>query len=168
MNREGRYYANVPRNKPLKEVLAENVTAIMDTLDLAQDDVAKAARRCGMKLSQSTVGRVKRAAFPASLDTIEALAIGLGVLPWQLLIDTLDPKALPKDALSAATLERDRARVEDLRQSISELSPQQRDMFIRENIVQDILAKPYYPPEKMGPGWDPPSKGAEPRKKQKP
>lgn len=50
-------------------------------------------RRSG--LPQRTVGRLKNGSTAASLTTLEAIAKGLGVEPWQLLIPDFDPDNLP-------------------------------------------------------------------------
>lgn len=154
MHSARRYYANVPRNKTLKELLAINITLVMDERKLTQAFVVANAKKNGHSINQTTVGRTKNAMYPATVDTVEAIASGLGVQPWQLLLPGLDAKAIPQSAPAAVELERDRQQIEQIKESIAGLSPKQRDMFVRDNIVQDILAKPYYPPEKMGAGWD--------------
>ena len=77
------YIAEMPKNKSLKEIVGENVKAVMTVKKLSQPKVAAAAKKSGTPVDQTTVGRVCRAEFPATLDTLEAIANGLGVPAWQ-------------------------------------------------------------------------------------
>lgn len=76
----------MPKNKTLKQIVGENVKAIMTTKGLSQPKVAAIAKKAGTPLNQTTVGRIANASFPATLDTLEALASGLGVAPWLFLL----------------------------------------------------------------------------------
>jgi transcriptional regulator with XRE-family HTH domain len=76
----------MPKNKKLKEIVGENVKAIMAAKKLSQPKVAAMAKKSGTPVDQTTVGRVARADFPATVDTLEAIANGCGVPSWQLLI----------------------------------------------------------------------------------
>lgn len=89
------YYARMPRRPALKDVLGANIGALRRENDQSQPDVVATAGRAGFKVGQTTVGRVERAVHAADIDTIEAIAHGLGVDPWQLLVPKLEPKALP-------------------------------------------------------------------------
>jgi transcriptional regulator with XRE-family HTH domain len=80
------YYAKMPKNKTLRTVLGENVTAAMAAKKLRQQEVERLAKKHGTKVHQTTIGRVARAVYPATVDTVEAIANGLGVQPWLLLI----------------------------------------------------------------------------------
>jgi transcriptional regulator with XRE-family HTH domain len=80
----------MPKNKKLKEVVGENVKAIMAAKNLSQPKVAAAAKKAGTPVDQTTVGRVSRADFPATVDTLEAIANGLGVSPLLLLASGSD------------------------------------------------------------------------------
>lgn len=86
MSNRRTYYAYVPKIKTLQQALAENVTAVMEKKSLSQPKVAAAAKRAGAQIDQRTVGRIKNGEFPCTVETLEALAKGLGELPWQLLI----------------------------------------------------------------------------------
>lgn len=81
--------------KALKAVLGENVAAIRAAKNLSQPKVAATAKRSGLDVGQTTVGRVERAAHAADVETIEALGKGLGVEPWQLLVPDLDVENPP-------------------------------------------------------------------------
>ncbi len=85
----------MPTKKHLRNVLAENVTALRLKKGLSQPKISTAALHAGFVVGQTTVGRVERAVHAADVDTIEALAKGLGVEPWQLLISELNPASLP-------------------------------------------------------------------------
>ena len=86
MHRTKGYCANMPKNKSLRTVVGENVQAVMLAKKLSQPKVAEAAAKAGTKIDQTTVGRVANAVFPATVDTLEAVANGLGVEPWRLCV----------------------------------------------------------------------------------
>lgn len=95
MHRTRGYRLKMPKNKSLKTVVGENVKAIMEAKRLSQPKVAEAASKRGTKVDQTTVGRVANSVYPATLDTLEAIANGLGVEPWRLCItSTTDEKLL--------------------------------------------------------------------------
>jgi transcriptional regulator with XRE-family HTH domain len=78
----------MPKNKQLKEIVGENLKAIMLAKKLSQPKVAAMAKKAHTPVDQTTVGRVARADFPATVDTIEAIANGVGVPAWQLLLSS--------------------------------------------------------------------------------
>lgn len=80
------YLAKMPKNKTLRQIVGDNAKQIRAAKKLSQPAVAAEAKRRGGQIDQTTVGRVERAEFPASVDTLESLAKGLGVDPWLLLI----------------------------------------------------------------------------------
>ena len=80
------YPTSVHRNKTLRQIVAENAKATRLDRKLSQPDVAKRAGRLGHEIDQSTVSRMERSTHPSSIDHLEALAKGLGVEPWRLLI----------------------------------------------------------------------------------
>jgi transcriptional regulator with XRE-family HTH domain len=85
----------MPKNKPLRQVVAENAREARKKKKLSQPDVAKAAKRHGLDIDQSTVSRMERSSHPSSIDHIEALAKGLLIEPWQLLMPAgIDEKFL--------------------------------------------------------------------------
>ena len=84
------------------------------------------------------------------VDTIEAIAAGLDVMPWQLLLPDLKGE-------DARISDKDREQVEQARRVLEGLSAAQRDLFLQDGLVKDLLARPHYPVEKMGPGWAPPT-----------
>lgn len=99
------YAPNMRKNKPLRIVVGENVATLVKKGDLNQTKVAAAAKKGGFAVDQSTVSRVMRAgkpnaskeeaSYPTTLDTVEAIAHGLGVQPWRLLIrESFDEKFL--------------------------------------------------------------------------
>lgn len=90
------YYADVPKNKPLKLVLGENVTKVMKAKKLSQSNVAALAKQKASKIDQTTVGRIAKATMPTTVDTLDPLAVALGYEPWQLLVPDFDPANPPK------------------------------------------------------------------------
>jgi transcriptional regulator with XRE-family HTH domain len=86
------YYADVPRNKTLRQVLADNLSAAMKAKKLSQPKVAAAAKSAGRKIDQTTVGRIARGEIPTTVDTLDALAAGVGFEPWQLLMEGFSPE----------------------------------------------------------------------------
>lgn len=89
------YYADVPRNKDIKHVLAENVRAVMTAKRLKQKHVSAIAKQRGEQIDQTTVGRIARAEIPTTVEKLAALAAGLGYEPWQLLVPNLNTDAPP-------------------------------------------------------------------------
>jgi transcriptional regulator with XRE-family HTH domain len=68
-----------------QKVLAENCRRLR--ADLSQADIVGRAARHGYKIDQRTVSRLENPeSANSTLNTIEAVATALGVLPWQLLI----------------------------------------------------------------------------------
>jgi transcriptional regulator with XRE-family HTH domain len=91
------HYAEMTNTKRLREIVGTNAKLLREAKKMSQPDVAKAAKRHGIKIDQTTVGRIERAVIPTTLDRLHALSLGLGVKPWHLLVEGLDPKRLPKD-----------------------------------------------------------------------
>lgn len=71
-------------NDELREVLARNVQARIDA-DPALQVQENLEKRSG--LGQATISRVLNSGGAATLDTIAALARGIGCQPWELLVD---------------------------------------------------------------------------------
>lgn len=164
MPRGARYYAYVPKNKSLRELLADNVKAVMKATGLKQTHVRDAARRAGYQIDQRTVGRVAHGDYPATVQTLEAIAAGLGVPPWQLLDPALDATSLPKAALpirklSTAQLDE----VAEQTRRFREMSPAQRDLFIQSDLVRELLERQPYPVERMRGNWTGPHVVQQPR-----
>jgi hypothetical protein len=83
---------NIPENdevgKKLRETLAKNLQATMDRLGIRQEGVEE---RTGV--AQSTVSRILLKQTPLSLDLLEDLARGLGIMSWELLVDDEETRA---------------------------------------------------------------------------
>ena len=98
----------MPNRKPLSAVLGDNALAMRKERGMSQPMVAAATKRSGMPIDQTTIGRIERAANSRSIDNLAALARGLNVEPWQLLVAGLDVKHLPtisQDGQTADELE---------------------------------------------------------------
>lgn len=105
MHRTRGYAAKMPKNKPLRVVLGENVGALMRQKNMNQVKVEAAARKAGFTINQTTVSRVMRAgkpnasreeaSYPTTVDSVEAIANALGESPFRLLIPaSFDEKLL--------------------------------------------------------------------------
>lgn len=95
----------MPKNKPLRVVLGENVSALMKQKGMNQVKVEAAARKAGFAINQTTVSRVMRAgkpnasreeaSYPTTVDSVEAIATAIGEPPFRLLVPTsFDQKLL--------------------------------------------------------------------------
>lgn len=76
------------KNKPSKEVLAENLNRLM-AANLSLDSNPKLCARAG--LGVGTISRLRRGAAAANLDTIDALAECFGVAPWKMVVPDQAP-----------------------------------------------------------------------------
>lgn len=80
------------RQKALKVIFAENLTAAMAGRRMSQGAVSRAT---GGAIHQTTVGRHMKGEIAADLDSVEALAKAVGFDPWQLMFDGFDPSNPP-------------------------------------------------------------------------
>jgi len=67
-----------------REIFAANVRRLMGD-SIKQAGISAAAKRAGYSVDQKTVSRALNDGNP-TIDTVAAIAAGLGVQPWQLLI----------------------------------------------------------------------------------
>lgn len=104
--------------KPLKQVVAQNARAARKHNKQTQIDVKDAALLKGYAIDQTTVSRIEGGRLVPTLDVLEALAKGLGVNPWELLVPNFDAKNRP--VLKEAT-EAERKLWEKIRESAKEL-----------------------------------------------
>jgi hypothetical protein len=83
-------------NRPSpREVLSQNVRALMSANpDLGT--IKKVADASGSALSNGKVGRICAASHTTDIDTLQHLADLFGLEPWQLLVESLNPQALPR------------------------------------------------------------------------
>lgn len=77
-----------------RDVLAENLKALMKAKpELARfDDIEAASDK---RLTNGTLDRIRRAAVATTVDRLADIAEAFGVEPWQLLVEGLNPEALP-------------------------------------------------------------------------
>lgn len=68
-----------------REILARNCIRFREAGDLTQDGIIERAKRAGYKLDQKSISRVEHG-INATLNTLETIAAGLSVQPWQLLL----------------------------------------------------------------------------------
>lgn len=102
--------------KPLTQVFASRVKALRG--NTAQTKIVDAALVKGFKIDQKTISRIERGEMSPTLDSLEALAAGLGYSPWELLTPNFDPKNRP--VLKEAT-EAERKLWEKIHESAKEL-----------------------------------------------
>lgn len=146
-----RYYADVPRQKPLKDVLADNLRAVMEELGLKQQHVATRAKQAGASVDQRTVGRVRQGTYPATVATLDAIAIGLGIDAWQLLRADLDVKALVKRA-PADLSEEEAEQLANVKSMMQNFTAAQRDLFIQDEVTRSLVGE-YFPVDQMLGDW---------------
>lgn len=137
MHRLGNYYAEMPKSaeKGVRELLAANAKAIREARKLSQPDVSKAAKKHHQAIDSGTVSRIERQNIPPSVDTLAALAAGLGVEPWQLLHPD-GPRIAAQHKLSLDEHEK----VEKILEQIGQLSkPAQAELFGKSEVVREIM-----------------------------
>jgi transcriptional regulator with XRE-family HTH domain len=86
--------SRLERMRP-RDVLAENLKALMAARpDRSRFQEITAAS--GGALTNGTLDRIRRAEVAITLDRLEDLAKAFGLEPWQLLVQGLNPSALPR------------------------------------------------------------------------
>lgn len=117
-------------NKPLRQVLAENVKALRAYRKLSQSDM-----KARTKLDPGTVSRIELQKMSVSLETLGALARGLRVEPWQL----VHPDGAALVAQQPVSPE-EHEKVERLLEEIGELSKSaQAELFGKSETVREIM-----------------------------
>jgi len=87
-------YAGVMgRRQSLANTLAANCKMVRGKR--SQPKIVETAKARGYVIDQGTISRIERAKLTPSLDVLEALAAGLEIEPWQLLITNLNPRNPP-------------------------------------------------------------------------
>lgn len=86
----------MPREKPSpRELLSANLRTLMASRpDLST--IKKVAAASRSKLSNGKVGRIYAASHTTDIDTLQHLADVFGMEPWQLMVEGLNPEALPR------------------------------------------------------------------------
>jgi hypothetical protein len=80
-----------------REILKANLRALMKESDRFAhlSTVKKIVAASGGKLTNGTVGRMTSGSHTTDIDKLGELAAVFGMSPWQLLVEDLNPKALP-------------------------------------------------------------------------
>ena len=78
--------------KPTKEVLAENINALMRA-NTSLDSNPKLSDKSD--LGTGSISRIRNAEGAVNLDTLDKLAKCFDLQPWQLLVPGMDPASLP-------------------------------------------------------------------------
>lgn len=105
----------------------------------------------GAKIGPGSATRIKEAKTSVGLDVLEKVAKHFKVAAWEL----LHPEFAPGNGhLTAKEVEE----VKQAREILAGLSAAQRDLFLQDGLVKDLLTRPHFPVDNMGPGWDASSK----------
>jgi hypothetical protein len=92
-------------HRSAREILSKNVRRLIDDARETRPHlgsilkVAEASSRLthgSTSLSKSRVGRIVTGSHPTDIDALTDLAEVFGLQPWQLLVEDLNPKALPQ------------------------------------------------------------------------
>jgi hypothetical protein len=79
-----------------REILSENLLALKDSGRYPSlDTIKKIAQASGGKLSNGKVGRIAAGSHTTDIEALADLAEVFGLQPWQLLVQGLNPAALP-------------------------------------------------------------------------
>ena len=120
---------------PVRQILSRNVRALIDDARQSRPQlgsilkVAETSKKLthgSSTLSKSRVGRIVTGSHPTDVDALTDLAKVFGVQPWQLLVENLNPKALPRLA-DAALLSQIRQIVDSVPAAEQEISPSPTD-----------------------------------------
>jgi hypothetical protein len=85
------------REKPNpREVLSANLRALMAARPDSLGTIRKVVEASGTSLSNGKVGRIYAASHTTDIDTLQHLANVFDLEPWQLLVEGLNPEALPR------------------------------------------------------------------------
>jgi transcriptional regulator with XRE-family HTH domain len=108
-----------------RDVLAENLRKLMKAReDLSRfPDITSASRG---ELTNGTLDRIRRAEVALTIDKLASLAEVFDLEPWQLLVENLNPKALPRLA-DSSLLSQIKAMVESAKAENAEDSPSPTD-----------------------------------------
>lgn len=91
------YWQSYPmREKPSpRQILSDNMRALMDARP-ELGTIRKVADASDSALSNGKVGRICAASHTTDIDTLQDLAKVFKLEPWQLLVEGLNPEALPR------------------------------------------------------------------------
>ena len=81
-----------------RAILSENLRRLMAHAKETQPHLSairKVAAASNGRLTNGTVGRIAAGSHTTDIDTLADLAEVFGLQPWQLLVENLNPKALP-------------------------------------------------------------------------
>lgn len=87
------------RGMRARAVLSKNVRALIEAARESAPHlgaIRKIAEQSSGKLTNGTVGRIAKGTHTTDIDTLADLAEVFGLHPWQLLVENLNPKALPR------------------------------------------------------------------------
>jgi hypothetical protein len=100
-----------PEERPsVRDILSRNVRRLIDEARQSRpqlgsivkvSEYSKKITHGSSSLSKSRVGRIVTGSHPTDIDALTDLAEAFGLQPWQLLVENLNPKALPRLADAA-------------------------------------------------------------------
>lgn len=82
-----------------RDILSKNLRALIDHARETNPKlgaIRKVAEASGGKLTNGTVGRIAAGSHTTDIDALADLAEVFGLQPWQLLVEDLNPRALPR------------------------------------------------------------------------
>jgi hypothetical protein len=112
-----------------RDILSKNVRALIEDARESKPElgtIKKVAEVSGGHLTNGTVGRMATGESPVNIDAVGDLARVFGLEPWQLLVENLNPKALPRLA-DSSLLSQIKAMVESAKAENAEDSPSPTD-----------------------------------------
>jgi len=96
------------------------------------------------RIGQSSIGRAFRAESGTRLETVELIAAAFGLHAWQLLWPGLQPEAPPQaESMPVKLSPEDIAGAKRARDLFAGLNPAQRDLFLREGWLKDLVQGPH-------------------------
>lgn len=118
-----------------RDILSQNLRKLIEDAKTSKPQlgaIKKVAERSSelthgtTTLSKSRVGRIAKGSHPTDIDALNDLAQVFGLQPWQLLVENLNPKALPHLA-DAALLSQIKQIVNVVQAPNEEISPSPKD-----------------------------------------
>lgn len=112
-----------------RDILSKNVRALIEDARESRPElgtIKKVADISGGHLTNGTVGRMATGESPVNIDAVGDLARVFGLEPWQLLVENLNPKALPRLA-DSSLLSQIKAMVDSAKAQNAEDSPSPED-----------------------------------------
>ena len=132
------------KERTIREVLRDNVFALMG-FHYGKENLNRLAREA--KIGPGGATRIKEAKTNIGLGVLEKVARHFKVEPWELL--------LPEFKVGSRKMsDKELEEVRQAREVIAGLSAAQRDLFLQDGLVKDLLTRQPYPVDQMRGQWD--------------